>query len=374
METLKALCQPEDTRDVPALAAESAVTNLVDTPIVPFLRDLPGRNRVLRLAYIDARAAGDVSRIIVDGMPPIPGETPLDRARFLEREFDGLRQRLLSEPYGDPSMSVNMMVPTRDPQAEAGLVIMEAMGYPTFSGSNVICTATALLESGHLPMTEGERRVRLDCPAGSISLTAKCRADRVEAVTYDAVPSYVAARGHHVELPEFGAVAFDLVWGGVFYAVVDAAAFGLHLTRDDAAALAALGASIVEALQPTLRLRHPVFGDLGALAFVCLAGSLENVGPEFWQSRTASYVHPGVICNGPTGTGTAARLALHAEKGELRRGDTLETISPFGNRFQGTLLEDRPVGHERGFGTAITGKAEIIGRGEISIDLRTPVR
>ena len=325
------------------------------------------------LKVIDMHAAGDVSRILLDGVPPIPGQSLLEQVRFLEREADGLRRLLLSEPYGDPSMSLDLVVPPQSPDAEAGVLIMEAMGYPAFSGSNAICTVTALLESGHLPMTEGERLVQLDCPAGLVNLAAQCRGGRVEAVTYEAVPAYVAARNLSIELPGQGVLAFDLVWSGVFYAVIDAAEFGIPLNQEDMPSLATLGAAVIEAARPNLPLRYPELGDMGQLSFVHFAGPLEAAGPGLWQSRTTSYVHPGVICRSPTGTGTSARLALHAEKGELRQGDTLETMSPFGTRFRGRLLEAGPVGHKRGFGTAITGQPRCIGRGEIVLDLGDPL-
>ena len=39
-------------------------------------------------------------------------------------------------------MSVDLIVEPSHPEAQAGYVIMEAMGYPLYSGSNTICTAT----------------------------------------------------------------------------------------------------------------------------------------------------------------------------------------------------------------------------------------
>lgn len=100
------------------------------------------RERVLEL--IDTHSGGDVSRIVTSGIEPLPGRSVLEKARYLEKEGDGLRRLLLSEPYGDPAMSVNLIVEPSHPEAVAGYIIMEAMGYPMYSGSNTICTATAL--------------------------------------------------------------------------------------------------------------------------------------------------------------------------------------------------------------------------------------
>ena len=79
------------------------------------------------------------------GIDALPGNSVREKQLFLERHADGLRRLLLSEPYGDPAMSVNLVVPPHDPRAQAGYIIMEAMGYPMYSGSNTICTATAVM-------------------------------------------------------------------------------------------------------------------------------------------------------------------------------------------------------------------------------------
>ena len=122
------------------------------------------RERSIEL--IDTQSGGDVSRIVTSGIRALPGASVLEQARWLQREGDGLRRLLLSEPYGDPAMSVDLIVEPGHPEAEAGYIIMEAMGYPMYSGSNTLCVATALLESGIIEMTGGEQRIVLESPAG----------------------------------------------------------------------------------------------------------------------------------------------------------------------------------------------------------------
>src|SRR5699024_6582753 len=99
------------------------------------------RERALEL--IDTQSGGDVSRVVTAGIEPLPGRTALEKARYLHAEGDGLRRLLLSEPYGDPAMSADLIVEPGEPAARAGDIIMEAMGYPMYSGSNTICVATA---------------------------------------------------------------------------------------------------------------------------------------------------------------------------------------------------------------------------------------
>lgn len=324
-----------------------------------------------RFRVIDTHYGGDVSRIVVRGIPHVPGDTVLAKRAWLESEGDSLRRMLLGPPYGDPSMCANVIVDSTLPEAQAGYVIMEAMGYPHFSGSNSICVTAALLESGEIPFgPPGEQIVRLEAPAGLITAVAEHDGAHVQAVTLDCDPAWVAARGLQVELPEYGVVTFDLVWSGCFYAVVDAAAHGFALTAPERHALAEFGFELCLIATPELDLAHPAFGDTGHLSFVCFAGELPD-GPvlDGTVSRSATYVHPGVVCRCPTGTGTAARLALLADDGRIDEGGLLVTESPTGSRMDGRVLgRDRVDGHAATL-VSITGRPFTLGISELVVNL-----
>jgi trans-L-3-hydroxyproline dehydratase len=209
----------------------------------------PEHRRWLRL--IDTHYGGDVSRIVVGGVPRVPGDSVLAKRAWLEAEGDALRRLLLSPPYGEPAMCANVVVDPSHADAEAGYVIMEAMGYPHFSGSNSICVTTALLESGYIPFgPPGSQTVRLEAPAGLIEAEVDHDGRHVHSVTLTCDPAWVAARGLTADLPEFGEVAFDLVWSGCFYAVVDAEAHGFALTEPERPALAELGLELCLVASP----------------------------------------------------------------------------------------------------------------------------
>src|SRR5699024_6571428 len=266
-----------------------------------------------------------------------------------------------SEPYGDPAMSVDLLVEPGHPEAQAGYIIMEAMGYPLYSGSNTLCVATVLLESGMLPMADGPQQLVLESPAGLARITAVTADGRVESVTTQGEPAYVAERGLSVDVPEYGPVGFDLVWSGAYYAMIDAAAHGFALTADEQIALSAFGDAFVRTARPGLRQEHPSLGDLGPLPFVHVMGPVEVTADGRRVSRSATYVHPGVICRSPTGTGTSARLALLAGQGEIGPGATRETASPRGHRFTGTLGEAAQVGPSPRWRSRITRPARLLG-------------
>ncbi len=324
-----------------------------------------------RIRVIDTHYGGDVSRIVVGGVPLVPGDTVLEKRAWLETDGDALRRMLLSTPYGEPSMCANVIVDTTLEGAQAGYVIMEAMGYPHFSGSNSICVTTALLESGHIPLgPPGRQEVLLEAPAGLISAVADHDGRHVHAVTLTCDPAWVAARGLTVELAEWGEVTFDLVWSGCFYAVVDAEALGFALTAAERPVLAAFGLELCLVATPELDLTHPRFGDTGGLSFVCFAGPVAaGEAGEPPRSPSATYVHPGVVCRCPTGTGTAARLALLAGDGAMSTGDRLTTVSPTGSEMRGEVLGTVDVDGHGATSVAVTGRAFTLGYTDLVVNL-----
>jgi proline racemase len=331
------------------------------------------RNGERLIQLIDTQSGGDVSRIVLGGIGPLPGTSVDDKMRFLKHEADGLRRLLLYEPHGHPAMCVDLIVEPNDPDAEAGYIIMEAMGYPAFSGSNTVCTVTALLEGGYLPMREGTRPVKLEAPAGPVEATAECRDGRVVSVTCRGDPAYVAERDLTAEVPGYGLVRFDLVWSGCFYAVVRSDELGIEIGPDSVGAMTAFGASFVETVRDDLELVHPELGERGPLSFVHLAGPVEQPARGIRRSRSATYVHPGVLCRSPTGTGTSARLALMVAAGELSDGDHLETVSPRGSVFRGNVLGSAHVGPKEALRTSITARAWTLARSHVVFDLDDPL-
>ena len=110
---------------------------------------------------VTCHAEGEVGDVIVGGVAPPPGETVWQQSRFIATDRT-LRSFVLNEPRGGVFRHVNLLVPPRDPRAQMGWIIMEPADTPPMSGSNAICVATVLLETGILPMQEPETRLVLE--------------------------------------------------------------------------------------------------------------------------------------------------------------------------------------------------------------------
>ena len=120
------------------------------------------------ITAVDLHACGEPGRVITGGVMDVPGRTMFQKMKYFEKHRDEIRQRMLREPRGYPALCANIILPPTHPDAQAGFIIMEQVEYPPMSGTNTICVATTLLETGMLPMTEPVTEFILEAPAGLV--------------------------------------------------------------------------------------------------------------------------------------------------------------------------------------------------------------
>jgi proline racemase len=343
---------------------------------------LPDRLRVGPvIEAVDAHAAGEPGRVIVGGVEDVPGTTMFDKMSWLQANRDDLRLRMLREPRGYPAANCNLVLPSSHPDADAGYVIMEQVEYPGMSGTNTMCVVTVLLETGRLPMTEPVTELTLESPAGLIRVSAACRGGKVTGVTFRNVPAFATHIGAAVEVPHLGTVTVDVAYGGMFYVIADAEPFGLRLTPDEGADIVRITEMIKAAANEQLPVVHPEQPGFAGITIGQLSGpahdpanSRRNVvtvstGTLDWD-RPATWT--GAIDRSPCGTGTSAKMATLAAKGELRLGDEFRHEGILGTVFTGRVVEETTMGPYRAIVPTITGQAWITGFASYVVDPTDP--
>src|SRR5271167_4925753 len=161
---------------------------------------------------VSCHAEGEVGDVIVGGVAPPPGDTLWQQSRFIAHDL-ALRDFILNEPRGGVFRHVNLLVPAKDNRAQMGFIIMEPEDTPPMSGSNSICVATVLLDTGILPMTEPETRMTLEAPGGLIEVVAECRDGKAERITVANVPSFVDRLDAKLELKGHETLTVDVAYG-----------------------------------------------------------------------------------------------------------------------------------------------------------------
>ncbi|MET1231401.1 MAG: proline racemase family protein, partial [Candidatus Limnocylindrales bacterium] len=302
---------------------------------------------------VEAHAAGEHGRVIVGGVLDVPGETMFDKMRWLATEGDELRLLMLREPRGYPAANVNLVLPSSHPDAQVGFVIMEQVEYPGMSGTNTICTVTALLETGMLPMTEPVTELVLEAPAGLIRVRASCRDGKVTSVTFRNVPAFVAYLDAPVEVPQLGTVMVDVAYGGMFFAIAAAERFGLRLTPDEGRDITRISEMIKAAANEQLPVSHPDQPGFSGITIAQLSGPPHGAGSSRRNAVTVStgrldWERPstwtGAIDRSPCGTGTCAQMAVLHAKGQLGLGEAFVHEGILGTTFTGRLVEETTVG------------------------------
>ena len=320
------------------------------------------------LTTIEAHAAGEPLRIITGGLPEIPGDTILERRRYLREQLDGVRRALMWEPRGHYDMYGCVLTPPVSPEADLGVLFMHNEGYSTMCGHGVIALVAALIETGALPISGRETTVNLDTPAGLVRATAHIdQHERVERVSFRNVPSFVYAQDVLLNFPGIGAITVDIAFGGAFYAILPAARIGLAVTPEQTPRLVEAGEVVKRAVNATLAIQHPNDPDLGFLYGTILTGPPEDPAHH---SRNICVFANAEVDRSPTGTGVSARLALHSARGEIADGESIAIESILG---AGSVFSGRVVGHDRvGSFPAIipdvSGRGFITGRSEFRLN------
>ncbi len=330
-----------------------------------------GPGRVVRT--VSCHAGGEVGDVIVGGVEPPPGDTIWEQSRWIADDGE-LRNFMLNEPRGGVFRHVNLLVPAVSPAADVGFIIMEPVHTPPMSGSNSMCVATVVLETGIVEMTEPTTSIMLEAPAGLVSVEARCRDGKVEQVTFTNVASFADRLDAIVELDDIGSLRVDTAFGGDSFVLVDAADLGFALEPSEAADIAGLGRRITAAANEQLGFSHPGIDDgldWNHISFCQIAGPLDIVDGDATM-RSTTVIDPGKLDRSPTGTGVSARLAVLVAQGRLGVGDRLVMRSIIDSTFIGTVSATTSVGDRSAIVPTVSGTAWITGSHEHTLDPGDP--
>jgi proline racemase len=239
------------------------------------------------------------------------------------------------------------------------------------SGSNTICVATVLLETGMIDAVEPVTRLVLESAAGLIPVECTVRDGKVTSVRFTNQPAFVYHLDAAVEVAGVGTVTLDVAWGGMAYILFDARAFGWQLTPDEARDICALGERIKIAAAEQLTAVHPVNPD-----FPGITNCVVTLPPErldgVLTAKNATVVSPGRCDRSPCGTGTSARMAVMHARGELAVGERFVHTSIIDSRFDCRIESTTTAGGVPAIVPSIAGQAWITDLTTLVLDPTDP--
>jgi len=332
---------------------------------------------MIRVKTIDAHAAGEPLRLIVDGFPSPRGKTMLEKREWVRRNADHLRRALMLEPRGHADMYGAILTEPVSPGSHAGVLFMHNEGYSTMCGHGIIAVTTMALERGLLMPGGDGATVVYDAPAGTVRArarivrTGEAGADlRVESVAFLNVPSFVLHGGMHVKLAT-RTIRADVAFGGAFYAIVDSEAVGLPIDIAHLPELRRVGMEIKHAIEAQHTVGHPLEPGLKDIYGTIFTGPPNDRRADL---RNVTIFADAEVDRSPCGTGTAAVMAVVDAMGLLADNKPFVHESLIGTIFNGRVASRTAVGDLQAIVPEIEGSAWITGEHTFIVDQRDPLR
>lgn len=336
-----------------------------------------------RIRTIDAHAAGEPLRLVVEGLPAPDGRTMLEKRAWAQKRLDHLRKALILEPRGHTDMYGALLTEPVSRDSHAGVLFMHNEGWSTMCGHGIIAVTTMAIERSLIwsnrsnPDNGGKPaivHIRYDTPAGPVQARAHLShhgdAVRVDSVAFRNVASFVFEPSLLVMVAG-RRIPVDVAFGGAFYAIVDSEAAGVPIDAAHLPELRKLGMLIAREVEKLRRVVHP--NDSG----------LEGIyGTIFTAPAQASEAHlrnvtifaDAEVDRSPCGTGTAAVMAVLNDMGLLLDDVPFVHESIVGTTFKGRVVDRVEVGEKAAIVPEIEGSAWITGEHTFLIDGDDPLK
>ena len=299
--------------------------NYLDDPEVSYMM----ANRLFHV--IDSHTAGNSTRLLMEGVPELPGKTMVQKKRYFQEHYDFIRTTLMQEPRGNSGV-LAVLVPPPNQDSYYGLIFAVYRGYVDMCIHGTIGVATTVFECGLA--TEKVLRsgkISFDSSAGLVVAKLNSANGKVKSVTVNNVPSYLLDE-QSLELPGLGKHNISIAFGGNFYAYVDAKKLGLKIIPPNLSRILSTARLFLEELRKVKLPDTPNFEKKERIG-ICF---YEDLGAR--KSRNIMVGEYGLFDRSPCGTGTCGRMAILNAHGRLGMGEVFRNQSIIGSEFCGAIV------------------------------------
>ena len=318
---------------------------------------------------VETHTLGQPTRNVVSGFRHIPGKTMQEKFEYMRKNEDWFRKVLMFEPRGSEIMSGTLITEPCTPGTDAGVLYFESSCWMPMCGHDTMGVTVALIESGLVDVQEPITFIKLDTPAGVVSVEAKVNDGVVEEVSFVNAPAMVLNRSVTVNTEELGELTLDISWGGNVYAILPAEKAGLDITPANCSEFIRIARSLAEDINTQVKVQHPELPFVDSVTHVEFSGPAKSPDADIQNIVVAL---PKVIDRSPCGTGTSAKAALLYEEGKLKVGESFIHESVIGSKFKCEIIGETEIGGKKAIIPKITGNACVIGFATWILDPKDP--
>jgi len=323
---------------------------------------------ITKFSCIDGNTAGNPVRVVTSPTPKLEGSTMMEKRLHFLKEFDWIRKGLMFEPRGHDMMSGSFFFPPHDASNDVSVLFIETSGCLPMCGHGLIGTCTILIEK-KLVLPKEKGILRVETPAGLIIASYTQEAEKVTAVKFTNIASFLYSSGLEVDHPELGKLKIDVAYGGNFYAIVDPQENFKGIEDFTAGKLIDFSKSLRILVNELQEFIHPEDSNIRGCSHVLWAGKTLD---KKSTARNAVFYGDKAIDRSPCGTGTSARMAQWFAQDKLKVGSNFIHESIIGSTFKGTLEQETTAGSFSAIVPSIEGSARITGYNTILIDSEDP--
>ena len=323
---------------------------------------------ITKFICIDGNTAGNPVRVVTSPTPKLEGNTMMEKRLHFLKEFDWIRKGLMFEPRGHDMMSGSFFFPPHNALNDVAVLFIETSGCLPMCGHGLIGTITILIEE-KLVLPKEKGILRVETPAGLIIASYTQEAEKVTAVKFTNIASFLYTSGLEVEHPELGKLKVDVAYGGNFYAIVDPQENFKGIEDYTAGKLINFSKSLRILVNELQEFIHPEDFNIRGCSHVLWAGKTLD---KKSTARNAVFYGDKAIDRSPCGTGTSARMAQWFAHDKLKVGSNFIHESIIGSTFEGTVEQETAAGLFSAIVPSIEGSARITGYNTILIDSEDP--
>ena len=320
---------------------------------------------------VDTHTAGNPTRIVIGGLPKIPGDSVVEKREYVKNKMDYIRTLLCNEPRGHSGMFGAMLVEPGNKEADFGVIFFNPNYYDELSGHMVIAISTVLVETGMVHAEEPLAELKLETPVGLIRTKVSITEGKVKGVSFVNVPVFLYQKDISIHVPGYGEIKGDVAFGGNWFFYIDAEEIGIRVSSENAAELLKAGGAIKSAFNDKFDLVHPTNRNISKkLHVVCVSDSpVKNKD----ANQNIAVLGGNWISREPSGTATSGRMAVLFGRKKLGLDEDFINEGIAGETYRGRLIEKTTVGDYEAVVPEITGSAYITGFSHIILDPDDPI-
>ncbi|XP_060070193.1 trans-L-3-hydroxyproline dehydratase-like [Ylistrum balloti] len=315
----------------------------------------------------EMHTSGEPLRVIESGFPSPRGDTLLEKIRYTREHLDPYRKLLMSEPRGHLDMFGAVLVEPDNKEADMAIMFIHNAGYSTMCGHAIISLGRYAVDSGLVRnLSSPETRVAIQCPCGLVETFVEYKNGKTGYVRFNSVPAFVFATDVSVDVPGYGHVVVDIVYGGAFFALVPDCQYSFRLEGVAPDVIRRAAAATTDALKAQLKLTHP---DSDDLAF--LYGTIITDGQDGQADIPSTHVcvfAEKQFDRSPCGSGTTARVALLHHKGYVKLGQSRSFRSHIKSEFKAKAVQEVTCGGHKAVIVEVSGNGYYCGSSEFSLE------